>query len=242
VSHPRVSDRLAQLSERFVLPAEAPARLEQLLDLVAEDPLAPTTVRDPATAIDAHVADALVGLELEAVRGARRIADLGSGAGFPGLVLAAALPHAHVALVESSRRKCAFLARAVAAMDLENVTVVCERAEAWRDGLGAHDLVTARAVAPLNVLVEYAAPLLGAAGALVAWKGRRDDHEEADGMAAAAQTGLEPIAVHPVRPWEGAEHLHLHLYVKVGSTPNRFPRRPGIASKRPLQGSSRRPA
>jgi 16S rRNA (guanine527-N7)-methyltransferase len=242
VSPPLVSDRLAQLAERFALPAAAPARLERLLDLVAEDPLAPTTVRDPSTAIDAHVADALVGLELEPVREARRIADLGAGAGFPGLVLAAALPLADVALVESSRRKCAFLARAVAAMGLNNVTVVCERAEAWSDGLGAHDLATARALAPLNVLVEYAAPLLGMGGALVAWKGRRDEHEEADGAAAAAQTGLEPAAVCPVRPWKGAEHLHLHLYLKVASTPNRFPRRPGMASKSPLQGSSGRRA
>jgi 16S rRNA (guanine527-N7)-methyltransferase len=242
VSRPWVSGRLAQLAERFALPAEAPARLQRLLDLVAEDPLAPTTVRDPSVAVDTHVADALVGLEIEPVRAARRIADLGSGAGFPGLVLAAALPQAHVALVESARRKCAFLARAVAAMELENVTVVCERAETWSDGLDAHDLVTARALAPLNVLVEYAAPLLEAGGALVAWKGRRDEHEEADGAEAAVQTGLEPASVCPVRPWEGAEHLHLHLYVKVGSTPNRFPRRPGIASKRPLQGSSRRRA
>jgi 16S rRNA (guanine527-N7)-methyltransferase len=232
-----VPARLGQLAERFVLPGQAPAQLGRLLDLVAADPLAPTTVRDPAAALDAHVADALVGLELEPVRVARRIADLGSGAGFPGLVLAAALPQADVALVESSRRKCAFLARAVAAMEIENVTVVCERAEAWRDGLGANDLVTARALAPLNIVVEYAAPLLGAGGALVAWKGRRDEREEADGASAAAQTGLAATAIHPVRPWDGAEHLHLHLYLKVGLTPNRFPRRPGIAGKRPLRTS-----
>jgi 16S rRNA (guanine527-N7)-methyltransferase len=237
VSRPSVPDRLAQLGERFALPEQAPAQLGRLLDLVAADPLAPTTVRDPSTALDAHVADALVGLELEPVRAARRIADLGAGAGFPGLVLAVALPQAEVALVESSRRKCMFLARAVAAMGIENVTVVCGRAEAWRDGLGAQDLVTARALAALNVLVEYAAPLLAAGGALVAWKGRRDEHEEADGAAAAAETGLGLAAICPVRPWDGAEHLHLHLYLKVGSTPNRFPRRPGIASKRPLSTS-----
>jgi 16S rRNA (guanine527-N7)-methyltransferase len=232
-----MTDRMAQLAERFALPRAAPAQIGRLLDLVVADPLAPTTVRDPAAAIDAHVADALVGLELEPVRAARRVADLGSGAGFPGLVLATALPAADVALVESSGRKCAFLVRAVAAMGLGNVGVVCERAEAWRDGLGAHDLVTARALAPLNVLVEYAAPLLAAGGALVAWKGRRDEREEADGAAAAIQTGLAPAAICPVKPWDGAEHLHLHLYLKVGSTPNRFPRRPGIASKRPLQAS-----
>ena len=237
MSGPPVTAQLAQLAERFALPDQAPAQLERLLSLLAADPLAPTTVRDPAAALDAHVADALVGLDLEPVRAARRIADLGSGAGFPGLVLAAALPQAEVALVESSRRKCAFLARARAVMELQNVTVVCERVETWSDGFGANELVTARALAPLNVLVEYAAPLLEAGGALVAWKGRRDDREEADGAAAATQTGLAPTAIRPVRPWEGAEHLHLHLYLKVGPTPNRFPRRPGIACKRPLQAS-----
>jgi 16S rRNA (guanine527-N7)-methyltransferase len=233
--HPAALERLAQ---RFGLPDRAPAQLERLLELLASDPLAPTTVRDPLAALDTHVADALVGLELEAVRQAGRIADLGSGAGFPGLVLAAALPQAEVALVESSRRKCAFLERAVAAMGLENVTVVCGRAEAWRAGLGTQDVVTARALAPLNVLVEYAAPLLREGGALVAWKGRRVEREEADGAAAAAQTGLAQAEIRRVEPWAGAEHLHLHLYVKVGSTPNHFPRRPGIASKRPLQAST----
>ena len=87
--------------------------------------------------------------------------------------------------------------------------------------------MTARAVAPLPVLVEYAAPLLAEGGALVAWKGRRDAAEEADGDAAAAATGLAAGERAPVRPWDGAEHLHLHLYLKVGSTPNRYPRRAG---------------
>jgi 16S rRNA (guanine527-N7)-methyltransferase len=238
VSGSRATTRLEQLAERFDLPQRAPAQLQRLLDLLAADPLAPTTVRDAAAALDAHVADALVALDLAPVRSARRIADLGSGAGFPGLVLAAALPEAAVALVESSRRKCAFLERAVAAMELDDVAIVCDRVETWRAGAGAHDLVTARAVAPLSVLVEYAAPLLRAGGALVAWKGRRDAREEADGAAAAAQTGMAPREIRGVEPWPGAEHLHLHLYLKVGSTPNRFPRRPGIARKRPLRALS----
>jgi 16S rRNA (guanine527-N7)-methyltransferase len=76
---------------------------------------------------------------------------------------------------------------------------------------------------------------LGAGGALVAWKGRRDEAEEADGAAAAALTGLEAVEIVPVKPWAGAEHLHLHVLRKIGTTPNRFPRRPGIASKRPLR-------
>jgi 16S rRNA (guanine527-N7)-methyltransferase len=188
--------------------------------------------------VDSHVADALVGLELDAVRDARRVADLGSGAGFPGLVLAAGLPDARVWLVESSSKKCAFLERAAVAMGLTNVEVVPARAEEWEAGMGRCDLVTARALAPLSVLVEYAAPLLTDGGALVAWKGRRDIGEEADGDAAAEATGLGAATVVPVRPWDGAEHLHLQLYLKVGSTPNRYPRRAGMASKRPIRAST----
>lgn len=229
---------LERLAERFALPDDAPDRLARLLGLLACDPLAPTTVRDPARALDAHVADALVALDVEPVRGSRLIADLGSGAGFPGLVLAAALPQAEVALIESSRRKCEFLERAVEHVGLSNVAVVCRRAESWHAGRGTQDLVTARALAPLSVLVEYAAPLLRDGGALLAWKGRRDVREETDGAAAASQTGLEPSEIRPVEPWIGAEHLHLHLYLKVRATPNRFPRRPGIASKRPLRAST----
>lgn len=230
--------RLDALTERFGLPGAAAPALAALLAIVASDPTAPTKLTDPAVAVDAHVADALVALEFDEVRHARRIADIGSGAGFPGLVLAAALPSAHVSLVESNTRKCAFLARAADAMGLTNVETVASRAEAWRAGIERCDLVTARAVAPLPVLVEYAAPLLVTGGALVAWKGRRDPAEEADGEAAAAATGLARKQALAVRPWDGADRLHLHLYLKVGLTPKRYPRRPGIACKRPLRAST----
>jgi 16S rRNA (guanine527-N7)-methyltransferase len=234
----RSQRRLSALSARFALPAAVVAPLDTLLKLLETDPSAPTSITEPGRAVDAHVADALVALELDEVRAARRIADLGSGAGFPGLVLAAALPDAHVSLVEASTKKCEFLIRAADAMSLANVEVVASRAEQWDAGMGTRDLVTARAVAPLNVLVEYAAPLLDAGGSLVAWKGRRDEAEERDGDAAAAATGLDAAVVRPVRPWAGAEHLHLHLYLTVGLTPNRYPRRPGMASKRPVRAST----
>jgi 16S rRNA (guanine527-N7)-methyltransferase len=143
-----------------------------------------------------------------------------------------------VSLVEASSKKCAFLARAAAEMGLSGVEVVSARAEQWEAGMGRCDLVTARAVAPLNVLVEYAAPLLADGGALVAWRGRRDPAGERDADAAAAATGLGPGAIVAVRPWAGAEHLHLHLHLKVGLTPNRYPRRAGMASKRPIRAST----
>jgi 16S rRNA (guanine527-N7)-methyltransferase len=223
--------------ERFGLAPDATAAVERLLDLLERDATAPTTVRSRPEALDTHVADSLSGLELSAVRRARRIADVGAGAGFPGLVLAAALPEAQVALVESVGRKCQWLERAIAAMGLPNATPVNARAEAWPDGLGRHDLVTARALAPLNVLAEYAAPLLKEGGALVAWKGRRDPAEEADAEAAARQLGLGPGEVVRVHPFPHARDRHLHLYLKVGPTPNGYPRRPGMASKRPVRAS-----
>jgi 16S rRNA (guanine527-N7)-methyltransferase len=235
VSLPQAAvDRLNALVVRYSLATAATASFSALLVLLAEDPHAPTTVRDPVAAADEHVADSLVALELQEVRTAIAIADLGAGAGFPGLPLAIALPDAAVALVESNARKCAFIKRAVAAAGLTNASVIHARAEAWRDGLGRFDLVTARALAPLAVLAEYAAPLLRPGGVLVAWRGRRDEAGESAAAFAATELGLEvsePVHVHP---FVGAEHRHLHLMLKVRETPPRFPRRPGVALKRPL--------
>ncbi len=233
-----VAERLVELSSRYRLPNEAQDRLAVLLELLAQ-PVAPTAVHEPIDAVDVHVADALAGLELEQVRRAGRIADLGAGAGVPGLVLAAALPRAEVMLVEAVARKGGFLERAVAAMELPNARVIVARAEGWTEARDRHDLVTARALAELPVLVEYAAPLLAPGGALVAWKGRRDPLEEADGAAAAAATGLTAAPPLSVTPFAGVKERHLYLYLKLGETPARFPRRPGIARKRPIRASGR---
>jgi 16S rRNA (guanine527-N7)-methyltransferase len=225
------------LASRYGLPAGAEGRLAALLHLVATEPAAITAVRDPLEGVDVHVADSLVALDVPSVRTARRMADLGSGGGFPGLALAIALPAAHVAAVESVGRKCAFLARAAAELGLGNVDVVNARAEAWEQGLGAHDLVVARALAPLPVLVEYAAPLLALDGTLVAWKGRLDPGEEADGRAAAAALGMSAPESLPVQPFPRARDRYLYLSSKVSPTPARYPRRPGMARKRPIRAS-----
>ena len=235
----RAGARLSDLVAAHHLPGEAASALKALLDLVAADDTAPTTVREPRQAVDVHVADSLSGLEVTAIRDAARIADLGAGAGFPGLVLAAALPRAQVALVESVGKKCAFMTRAIEASALANAAVVCARAEEWTDGIGANDVITARALAPLSVLAEYAAPLLRLGGTLVAWKGAREAAEEAAAAAAAAELGLGEAEIVAVKPWRGIERRHLYLYSKVTETPSRYPRRAGMARKRPLGTSSR---
>ena len=235
-----VQARLDELAARHGLPGGATATFAALLDLVAVEPASITSVRDPERGVDVHVADSLVALELDAVRDARTVADLGSGGGFPGLALAIALPETQVALVESVRRKCAFLERAAGELGLVNVRVVNARAESWPGGIGGHDVVTARALAPLGVLVEYAAPLLRREGTLVAWKARIEPTEAADAAAAAAALGMSSPAAVPVEPFEDAGERSLYLSSKVGSTPNGYPRRPGMARKRPLGASTGR--
>jgi 16S rRNA (guanine527-N7)-methyltransferase len=229
--------RLGHLARRHRLDPDAVESMTTLLRMVVDDPLAPTSVRDPGKVLDDHLADSLVALGLPELLNAVRIADLGSGAGFPGLPLAIALPAASFTLVESNARKCAFIARAAAACGTANVQIANARAESWPEGLARFDVVTARALAPLNVVAEYAAPLLGVGGVLVVWRGRRDAEAEAEAARAAAALGLEPREPQPVSPYRGAQHRHLHLMIKTGETPPGFPRRPGIAAKRPLGAS-----
>jgi len=213
-------------------------RLETLLDALA-DPLAPTGVHKRAEAKKVHIADSLVALELADVRDARRLADLGAGAGLPGLVLAIALPEAEVTLVEATGRKCAWIEQTLEGLGLVNVRVVCARVEELDEA--PFDVVTARALGPLSVVCEYAAPLLAEGGVLVAWKGAVGAEEEADGLHAAAELGLQREAVRAVKPYPRSEHRTLHVFRKVAPTPPRYPRRPGIATKRPLAAPDRRP-
>ena len=222
------------LAERYSLSGQAVAQLERLLELIVSDRLAPTAIRDPGRVVDDHLADALVALELEVVRAAESVADLGSGSGIPGLPLAIAKPSARVWLVESNRRRCAFLERAAHACALGNVSVIQSRAESWGGGLGRCQLVTARALDSLAVVAEYAAPLLRVGGALVAWRGERDVRAEAGAARAASELGLELQEVRRVRPYRDARQRHLHVMLKVRQTPPRFPRREGMACKRPL--------
>jgi 16S rRNA (guanine527-N7)-methyltransferase len=187
------------------------------------------------------VADSLSGLQVAELSSARRIADIGAGAGFPGLVLAIAIPRAQVDLIESAGRKTAVIDRLIQAAELANARSITARVEdyagippALGGGREAYDAVTARAVGPLAVLVEYAAPLLREDGVFVAWKGARDSAEEGAGAVAAEKVGMAVGEVVPVQPYPASENRHLHVYRKIAPTPERFPRRAGMAQKRPL--------
>ena len=221
------------------LTSEGRLALEKVLALLAEERASVSSVRHGPRAWDIHVLDSISALAIPELAGAARIADVGSGSGFPGLSLAAALPQAEVDLIESVERKCAFMRQAAEHSGIGNARVICDRAETWASGEGreAYPAVTARAVGRLATLAELASPLLAPGGVLVAWKGRRDPEEEAEAVRAEAATAMRLEAILAVTPFPESRNRHLHVLRKCGSTPANLPRRPGVAKRRPYGAS-----
>jgi 16S rRNA (guanine527-N7)-methyltransferase len=212
------------------------ATITVVLELLASERASVSSVTDFERAWKVHVADSLTGLEVAELRKASKIADIGSGAGFPGLVLAVALPAAQVDLIESVSRKCDFIQRAIELAKIPNARVLNLRSEDLARDPAARDsyqAVTARAVGRLSTLAELASPLLEENGVLVAWKGKRDPDEEAQLANAASSLAMKPGKILPVGPYAGSQHRHLHVLRKVGPTPEKLPRRAGMAKKRP---------
>ena len=212
--------------------------LETVLELLAAERASVSSVTD-RRAWKVHVEDSLTGLDVPELHQASRIADLGAGAGFPGLVLAVTLPETAVDLIDSIGKKTAFIARAAAAAGIPNAHAITARAEdVAREappggGRGSYDVVTARAVGRLSTLAELASPLLKDGGVLVAWKGRRDGEEEQQMSRAAESLAMTLEQILDVGHRAGSEHRHLHVLRKSGPTPPDLPRKSGMAKKRP---------
>lgn len=202
----------------------ADPRLERWLAALVAGP-GLTAVRDPAEARRVHVDDALAAAALVQEG---PIVDVGSGGGSPGIPLAAARPELWVDLLEAQRRKCSFLASAAA--DFPNVAVVCARAEEHGrgDGREAYGTAVAQALAPPPVAIEWCLPLVRVGGRVILLAGEVDLGRAAVAAEAVGGGNLEPVAL------PGATRRSLLLVAKVRSTPERFPRRPGAARKRPL--------
>ena len=218
-------------------PSLSPAQrraLETVLALLAEERASVSSVVDQR-AWKVHVEDSLTGLEVPELRSACRIADVGAGAGFPGLVLAVALPDAHVDLIESVGRKTAFITRAAESAGIPNAAAVNARAEdvARGEARETYDIVTSRAVGRLSTLAELASPLLRQDGLLIAWKGKRDPEEELQLQNASEALAMTPEQILDVGHRAGSEHRHLHVLRKTAPTPPNLPRKSGLAKKRP---------
>ena len=165
------------------------------------------------------------------------LADVGSGAGFPGLPLKIANPGLRVTLVESIGKKAAFLRHAACSLGLDDVEVLAERAEtlAHRPRLReAFDVVTARAVAEMGALAELTLPLCRVGGRVIAQKSRDVDEELGRAERAIAVMGGRVEAVVPVDIGEIGESRRLVVLAKISPTPPAYPRRPGMPAKRPL--------
>jgi 16S rRNA (guanine527-N7)-methyltransferase len=187
-------------------------KLVQHLDLLDEwgGRMNLTAIRDRPSQLTKHVLDSLsVRPHLRGLR----VADVGSGAGFPGIPLAIVAPGILFVLIESTGKKCRFLEHVRDALGLGNVEVVQSRAEAHQPAV-RYDTVIARAVGPVADLVRYAGPLVAGGGRLLAMKGRRPDDELARKL-----NGWKVVAVHPLRVPGLDEARHLvelaHSHEKV---------------------------
>ena len=167
----------------------------------------------------------------------RKVLDVGAGAGIPGIVLKIAYPGLHLALLESSSRKCVFLERAVAELSLGDVEVINARAEeaahlpSYREQF---DLVVSRGVAALPELAELTLPFTMVGGTVISAKGLSGEPEIVESEWAAGELGAAP-AIHQVVDSPGSSPPDLLVYwLKVAPTPDRYPRRTGVPHKRPL--------
>jgi len=205
-------------------------RLSLLVGLVCVTPVGVTAVRDPSEAAARHVLDALAGLPAVDAAEPGPLADVGSGGGLPGLVLATVRPQREMHLIEATGRKAAFIAQAASELGLCVHVHAARSEEVGRGPLRDHcACVVARALAPPPVAAELCLPLCRPGGRLVLWSRETAGEQLAR---AAAELGGEPRT---------AECPSVLVIGKVGPTPERFPRRPGMAVKRPLtaRGSDR---
>ncbi|HWP95602.1 MAG TPA: 16S rRNA (guanine(527)-N(7))-methyltransferase RsmG [Syntrophomonadaceae bacterium] len=191
--------------------------------------------RNPHKEIDKHIEDSRKALDFFDMEG-KRIVDIGSGAGFPGMILAMLVPNAEIILVESDMKKSVFLSTVKAELDIANVGIVNQRAEilgqdpAFRESF---DLCTNRAVAAVRVILEYGLPLLIPGGRVVMWKGRNYLAEMQEASTALEILGGQASTVYSYSLMDELDRT-LVVVEKTRATPDKYPRRNGLPGKRPL--------
>jgi 16S rRNA (guanine527-N7)-methyltransferase len=211
--------------------------LDRYLDLLLEvnQKMNLTRITDRAAAEVQHVADALTLLRF-IPSDTKTLADIGSGGGVPGIPLAIARADVQITLVESTRKKAAFLREVAASLSLSNVRVADTRAEdlARTEDRESYDVITARAVGALAWLAEWCLPLARKGGKVLAMKGARI-HEELEPAQKPIRLlgGAEPV-IHPVE-LPGVEHHVIVEIPKVGKTDKRYPRNPTATGGKPLR-------
>ncbi len=194
-----------------------------------------TAIRTWREGMALHIADSLTALTAVDAAPAGPLADLGSGAGYPGIPLAV-LSGRPAVLVESSEKKARFLESVVATTGMSGIEVVPRRAEQLAvERPGGFAVVVARAVASLAALAELASPLLAPDGLMVALKGLPGSDELAEASSTAAAVGMEVDHIAEVSPPGESAHRTLVVFRKAREPRVDLPRRPGQAQKRPVR-------
>lgn len=197
-----------------------------------------TAVRTPAGIDSVHFLDSLSCTLVTGSLAGQSLIDVGTGAGFPGLPLKILFPTMRLTLLESVQKKARFLQEVVDALGLEAVRVLAERAEDVGrdpDHREQYDWATARAVAELRVLAEYLSPLCRVGGRVLAMKGPSAAEELAQAQPALAELNLQIETTTQLPALLADEKVrYLMLFNKVGELSERYPRRAGMPSKRPL--------
>jgi len=212
-------------------------KLDQFLDLLlaANATMNLTRIVDREQARILHIEDSLTLLPF-LPEGSIRIADVGSGGGVPGIVLAIARPDAQVTLIESTGKKAAFCQSAAAELDLTNVKVLPHRAEDAGRGKSreSFDIVVARALGQMIWLAEWCLPLAKVGGKFLAMKGPKVQEELPPAAAAIRKLGGGKPIVHPAGIAGAEGHVIVDI-PKTGSTPAQFPRLPSFAKGKPMR-------
>ena len=183
-----------------------------------------------------HFLDSLAPLLTGLIGDRASLIDVGTGAGFPGLALAAARPDLKVTLLDAQEKRCKFLRFVIEQLAIGNARVICDRAEiAGRDKSlrESFDLAVARAVAPTNVLCEYLLPFTRVGGRALMWKGPALQGELPAARRAAAALGGAQDGILDMR----GDNAHvLAVFNKVRKTSPQYPRNNGVPAKKPLGG------
>jgi 16S rRNA (guanine527-N7)-methyltransferase len=184
-----------------------------------------------------HFLDSLSILSVVDVPHGARLIDVGTGGGFPGVPLRIARPDLRLALLEATAKKIAFLqhlARVLALGDVQFLNARAEEAGHQPDQRERYDIVVARAVAYLPILVEYLLPLARLGGQCIAMKGESAEREVAEAANALRILGGRVARIETIRLPEVAEPHYLVIIDKIAQTPHHYPRKPGIPAKKPL--------